>query len=169
MKKVWRDGTRAILLGPLDLIARLCAMIPPPRFNMIRYHGVLAPNARLRSQVVLSHEPRSLADASPAELGDANQLGMFGEDEPKPLRHPWAFLLRHVFLVDVTTCPGCGGRMKWLEVCRERRDIHRVMRAHGLEPRGPPPVEFSSAPWAQLELRFDAGGETRQSAPLSRS
>ncbi len=86
MKKVWRDGTRAILLGPLDLIARLCAMIPPPRFNMIRYHGVLAPNARLRSQVVPSHEPRSLADASPAELGDGNQLGMFGEDEPKPGR-----------------------------------------------------------------------------------
>ncbi len=48
---------------------------------MIRYHGVLAPNARLRSQVVLSHEPRSLADASPAELCEANQLGMFGGED----------------------------------------------------------------------------------------
>ncbi len=62
-------------------------------------------------------------------------------------------------------CPGCGGRMMWLEVCRARRDIHRVMRAHGLEPRGPPPVEFSSASWGQLELGFDAGGETRESDP----
>ncbi len=50
-----------------------------------------------------------------------------------------------------------------------RRNIHRVMRAHGLEPRGPPPVEFSSAPWGQLELGFDAGRETRESAPLSRT
>ncbi len=31
MKRVWRDGTSAIVLQPLDLIARLCAMIPPPK------------------------------------------------------------------------------------------------------------------------------------------
>jgi hypothetical protein len=30
MKRVWRDGTHAIVLQPLDLIARLCATIPPP-------------------------------------------------------------------------------------------------------------------------------------------
>ncbi len=83
MKQVWRDGTRAIVLQRLDLIARLCAMSPPPRFSMIRYHGVLAPNARLRSQVVPSQEPKPLAEASPAEPGDANQLGMFGDDEQK--------------------------------------------------------------------------------------
>ncbi len=34
MKKGWRDGARASLLGPLDLIARLCAMIPPLLFNL---------------------------------------------------------------------------------------------------------------------------------------
>ncbi len=142
---------------------------------MIRYHGAPAPNARLRSQVVPQQQPKPkpkpspLAEASAAALGDAHQQGLFGEGEQKPLRHSWAFLLRHVFLVDVSTCPGCAGRMKWLKVCRERRDIHRVMRAHGLEPRGPPPVEFSSAPWGQLELGFDAGRETRESAPLSRT
>ncbi|KIG12267.1 hypothetical protein DB30_01743 [Enhygromyxa salina] len=32
-------------LAPLDLIARLCALIPPRRFHMLRYHGVLAAHA----------------------------------------------------------------------------------------------------------------------------
>jgi len=41
MKKAWRDGTHALLLEPLDLIGRLCAMVPPPRVHMIRFHGVL--------------------------------------------------------------------------------------------------------------------------------
>ncbi|MBM3270139.1 MAG: transposase, partial [Candidatus Sericytochromatia bacterium] len=26
----WKDGTRGILLAPLDFIARLCALVPPP-------------------------------------------------------------------------------------------------------------------------------------------
>jgi hypothetical protein len=28
---------RAVVLDPLDFIARLCALIPPPRFHMLRY------------------------------------------------------------------------------------------------------------------------------------
>ncbi|MBK7583371.1 MAG: transposase [Myxococcales bacterium] len=38
-KKVWRDGTRALVLEPHDLIARLVAAVPPPRFHMLRYFG----------------------------------------------------------------------------------------------------------------------------------
>ncbi|WP_181197644.1 transposase, partial [Enhygromyxa salina] len=41
-RHAWKNGVHAVLLAPLDLIARLCALIPPPRFHMIRYHGVLA-------------------------------------------------------------------------------------------------------------------------------
>ena len=54
MKKPWRDGTTALLFEPLDLIARLCAMVPPPWFHMIRFHGLLAPHAKLRAEVVMA-------------------------------------------------------------------------------------------------------------------
>lgn len=94
MKKAWRDGTHAIVIQPLDLIARLCAMIPPPRFNMIRFHGVFAPNARLRAEVVPQKEPRKLAEHSAAELGDAEQTHLFEDEPAKPKRHPWAWLRR---------------------------------------------------------------------------
>jgi hypothetical protein len=36
-KAAWKDGTHAVLLDPLDFIARLCALVPPPRFHMLRY------------------------------------------------------------------------------------------------------------------------------------
>jgi hypothetical protein len=52
LKTVWRDGTRFVTFEPYELLARVCAMVPPPRFHMIRFHGVLAPNAALRKQVV---------------------------------------------------------------------------------------------------------------------
>lgn len=44
LKKVWRDGTRFVKLDPYELLARICAMVPPPWFNMVRFHGLLAPS-----------------------------------------------------------------------------------------------------------------------------
>jgi len=152
MKKTWRDGTHAIVLQPLDLIARICAMIPPPRFNMIRFHGVLAPNAKLRPEVVPQKEARKLAEESAAELAQADQVDLFDRVPPKPKRHPWAWLIKRVFLVDVTECPDCGRKMKWMEACTEKRDIHRVLAAHGLTPRAPPPGAM--APLGQLRFTF---------------
>jgi hypothetical protein len=61
LKKAWRDGTRFVVFEPHELLARVCAMIPPPRFHMIRFHGVLAPNAALRRHVVASARPSALA------------------------------------------------------------------------------------------------------------
>ena len=40
LKKVWRDDTRFVALDPYELLARICAMVPPPRFHMVRFHGV---------------------------------------------------------------------------------------------------------------------------------
>ena len=41
-----------MLFEPLDLVAKLATMVPPPRFNLVRYHGVLAPGERWRRNVV---------------------------------------------------------------------------------------------------------------------
>ncbi|KIG12836.1 hypothetical protein DB30_00954 [Enhygromyxa salina] len=38
-KRAWKDGTHAVVLEQLDFIARLVALIPPPRFHMLRYHA----------------------------------------------------------------------------------------------------------------------------------
>ena len=36
------DGTSNLLLSPVDLLEKLATLVPPPRFHLLRYHGVLA-------------------------------------------------------------------------------------------------------------------------------
>jgi len=36
----------------LDFLGKLAALIPPPRRHQLRFHGIYAPNAGLRSQVI---------------------------------------------------------------------------------------------------------------------
>ena len=47
LKALWRDGTTHPVLSPLEFLQRLAALVHRPRLHLIRYHGVLAPNARV--------------------------------------------------------------------------------------------------------------------------
>src|SRR5262249_951484 len=40
------------ILTPLELLARIAALIPPPRFPLTRFHGVFAPHSAWRARVV---------------------------------------------------------------------------------------------------------------------
>jgi hypothetical protein len=52
LKTAWRDGTTHLVMSPLEFMQRLAALVPRPRLHLIRFHGVLAPNAKLRALVV---------------------------------------------------------------------------------------------------------------------
>lgn len=54
LKTPYRDGTTHLVMPPLEFLERLAALVPRPRLHLIRFHGVLAPNAALRSQIVPS-------------------------------------------------------------------------------------------------------------------
>ncbi len=124
-------------------MARLVAMVPPPGFHMIRFHGVLAAHSSDRPEVVPAVEEQTAG---------LMQLSLFGgdaqaerccnakQDEP-PRRKPWAWLLRHVFAIDVTVCPACEGRMRWLEIATAPDAIAELLVRAGLGPR-PPPADF---------------------------
>ena len=63
----WRDGTTHVVFEPLDLVARLAALVPPPRANLVRYHGILAPCASWRDVAVRDRdEVSSAAPPSPS-------------------------------------------------------------------------------------------------------
>jgi len=44
------------VMPPMEFMARLAAIVPPPRFLLWRYHGVLAPGAPWRKQIVPASE-----------------------------------------------------------------------------------------------------------------
>ncbi|WP_437981641.1 transposase [Sorangium sp. So ce117] len=53
-----RKGTHW-MMTPIVFLARLAALVPPPRHPLVRYHGVLAPHVKQRSVVV----PKATAKA----------------------------------------------------------------------------------------------------------
>ena len=96
-------------------IARLVALIPKPRVNLARYHGVFArgglpSNSRWRDQV------------TPGSRGNGAAVQTEHEEEGKAKRRgmSWAQRLKRVFGIDVEVCPHCGGGVR-LIACIERR------------------------------------------------
>ena len=93
LKTPYRDGTTHIVLEPLGFIARLAALVPQRRVNLTRYHGVFAPNSRLRPRVTPARRnPR-----------DNDQT-----DTPRHAAMTWAQRLKRVFKIDIETCYQCG-------------------------------------------------------------
>ena len=64
-KQPFRDGTTHVVLDPLDFIARLAALVPRPRLNLTRFHGVFAPNCKLREHIVPRRQPTAKAPDKP--------------------------------------------------------------------------------------------------------
>ena len=105
LKTPYRDGTTHVIFEPLDFIARLAALVPKPRVNLTRFHGVFAPNSKHRALV------------TPAKRGKGNKRLAHAEAEAStPVeRHAamtWAQRLKRVFNIDIETCVECGGAVK---------------------------------------------------------
>lgn len=120
LKRPYSDGTTHILLDPLDFIARLVALVPPPRTHQLRFHGVYAPNHRLRAAVI----PTAPA-ASPSKHA------------PKPKRYTWARLLKSTFGFDVLKCPRCRNTMVVLAAIVDGVEVRRVLAHLGLPTTAP--------------------------------
>jgi hypothetical protein len=136
LRHEWSDGTTTVILEPLDLIGRLAALIPPPRGNLTRYHGVFAPAARLH---------RKLVRPAPPPLASAR-----GHTRPKsraPLRRRllWAELMQRTFGTDVLECPDCGGRRTVVALIDEPDVIRRILTHLGL-PTSPPQLHPARPP-----------------------
>jgi hypothetical protein len=136
LKRPFRDGTTAVVLSPLDFIARLAALVPPPRFHTVRFSGVLSSHAKLRAEVVPGRRE------SPAHQLVLPLLGRGMAKvcaKPKmPSRAPWSKMLARVFKVDVTVCPVCRGPMRIIEFVTRADDIERHLDLLSAPPRAPP-------------------------------
>ena len=131
LKTPWRDGTTHLVMSPLEFMQRLAALVPRPRLHLIRFHGVLAPNAKLRALVV-PQEPEPPAQAAkPAEC-EASCA------HHRPLRLSWAKLLKRVFEIDMEHCPNCGGELKIIAAILEQPVIEKILTHLRLQARAPP-------------------------------
>jgi hypothetical protein len=141
LKTPYRDGTTHVIFEPTDFIARLAALVPRPRINLTRYHGVFAPNSSHRARV------------TPAKRGKGNKTKASGEaqDQTPTERRAvmsWAQRLKRVFNIDIETCSKCGGAVKVIACIEDSAVIEKIL-AHLNEKALPvqaPPLPQSRAP-----------------------
>jgi hypothetical protein len=150
LKHAWKDGTRALVLEPDDLMVRLVAAVPPPYFHLLRYFGVLSSHSGLRKEVVPHPPPDTSATAPPPAPGDQLELALDAESDEPTGRKRWAWLLRHVFAADLDTCPRCSGPMRWMQAATTADDARHLLARLGLAPRPPPTPP--PPPLGQLQL-----------------
>ena len=147
-RKTWRNGKTAVVLDPMTFLSRLAAQVPPPRFHMLTYHGVLAPAAARRDEIVPGHgeDDGGAVRRCDAESSKPGADGAV-EQGSRPQRMSWADLVRRVWLVEILRCE-CGGRRKVLAMVFDPKAIERVLTHMGLpysRPERAPPRPMPGA------------------------
>ena len=145
LPRVLRDGTRALLFTPIDFIARLVPLIPRPRIHLLRYHGVLAPAAAWRGEVVALAEPPdddARHSPGPRQPGRRQRSAL-----------SWSELLRWTFGLEVLVCARCGGPRPLVAMIQDPATARRILRHLGL-PASAPPIAPARPP-PQVDLDFE--------------
>jgi hypothetical protein len=132
LKTEYSDGTTHILFDPVELVEKVVALIPPPRANLLRYHGLLAPNSKMRAKII------------PEEKEEKKEKTEY------PEQARWAELLKRSFAIEILKCTHCGGKMKLISTIQDPIVARRILESMGLPfkppkkapPRGPPQHEF---------------------------
>jgi hypothetical protein len=128
-----------LVLTAAQLVRRLIALIPPARFHLTSFHGVLSSHAKARADVLpkLAVPPKAAVEPAPAAT------------KTRKPRLDWATLHARCWQVDVWHCP-CGGRRKVTAVVTSRSAAEQILRNMGLWPSRLP-LPLAQAP-PQLEL-----------------
>jgi hypothetical protein len=161
------DGRTCLLMNPMELLRRLAALIPPPRSHLVRYFGVLAPNAALREQVIQTAGPspallERLKNAA-ACMGIHDQAAE--DDTPEPHDEPespkekprrasylWAMLIARIYEALPLLCPRCNQPMKIIAFLTDPASLSRILNYLGV-PTKPPPLHPARAP-PQKDFEF---------------
>lgn len=120
LKTPYSDGTTHVIFEPLDFMARLAALVPKPRVNLTRFHGVFAPNSKYRMTI------------TPAKRGKgARKQAGIEPDERTPTEQrasmTWARRLKRVFNIDITECEQCQGPVKVIACIEDPIVIEKIL------------------------------------------
>ena len=118
LKTPWRNGTTHVIFEPLDFISRLVALVPKPRVNLTRFHGVFAPKSKHRAQV------------TPAKRGKGKKIRPPGQDQTTAERRAamtWAQRLKRVFNIDIEICDKCGGDVRIIASIEDPAVIRKIL------------------------------------------
>ncbi len=151
LKTAYDNGTTHIVLDPLDFLSRLASLIPRPRVNLTRFHGVFAPNFKYRSSIVPQSQIETSIDEDSKENTSALEDAEPRANKKKSSGMTWVQRLKRVFDIDIETCSECGGKVKVISSIEDPQIIEKILTHLGITsqppslwpPRGPPQSEGS--------------------------
>ena len=136
--------------------------MPPPRKHRHRYHGVFAPNHKLRPAVTALAignigKRREAVTGGHAAGGRATVGCCDANPNQKPRSHDtsriaWAKLMARVGQEFPLACPTCGGDIRLISFITEPWPIRKILTHLG-EPLEPPPLAPARGPpteWGEL-------------------
>ena len=120
-RKSTRPGGNGVVeFSPLEFLDRLADLVPPPRKHRHRYHGVFAPNHKLRTAVTALAignvgKPREAVAGGHADGGQPAEGCC--DTQAKPRSHDtsriaWAKLMARAGEEFPLACPTCGGDIR---------------------------------------------------------
>ncbi len=138
-------------------LAHAEAMIPKHRH---RYHGVFAPNHRLRKTVTalaIGNVGKRRDAATGGHAGDGHGTGACCDAHHKPRSHDtsriaWAKLMARVGEEFPFACPNCGGDILHIAFITEPGAVRKILTHLG-EPLDPPPLSPTRGPpadWGEI-------------------
>lgn len=129
-----------------SLSKRLAALVPKPKVNLTRFHGVFAPNSKLRIQVT----PAKRGKGSQQHTGTNTWLEKTPEERHCAMA--WMQRLELVFGIDIETSERCGGKVKViasiedpaviahiLKHLKQKEALQASIQPHELPPKRAPP------------------------------
>lgn len=112
VKKASRGRVTERVMTPVETLARLAALVPPPRYPLLRFHGVLAPRHRWRDRVVPRPPARPAFKGKSPERGPAETTVAAPPPPPARAREAGdgraAFVLADVLATSSLTTTGAA-------------------------------------------------------------
>ena len=93
--------------------------------HLTQFHGVLAPNAKLRARV------------APEQAREQAHVEEHTCTHSAPVRMSWARMLKRVFDIDMERC-ACGGKLKFVASIERPEVIEKILTHLGLAAQPPP-------------------------------
>jgi len=126
LKTSYRNGTTHVIFEPLDFISKLAALVPVPRINLTRYHGVFAPNSKYRSDVIIKRNAQGSDIESIDECGQGNAV--------RRASMTWAQCLKRAFKIDIEICEVCQGPARVIACITDPVVINQILTHLQLKP-----------------------------------
>ena len=117
------------MLSPLEFVGRLAALVPKPRVNLTRFHGVFSPRSKLSAHVVPGKP-----------INESMQISQPGKQRPYSMTHcsvrGAAFekgVKGAAIRLEIEKCENCGGKMKIIAGIEDPDVIEKILKYLGLD------------------------------------